>query len=236
MRSVFRTAFIIFLIFAAGLAFTGCAKHPKPAESAVSPPPAPALTAQEKKKIIVAKVNGVALSLEAFDWMVNRINAINRETSTSESQEETRKRAMDQLILQELAIQAAARQGLSVEDMYVDKAMEKIIANLGHEEGYNAFLASQQITPMEMRAQVERSLLTQLIFAREVLMKISVSDEDMRKEYESHRDQYTAQEKQMTYEEAKSTIEAKLKAAAQKIRREEWEQELKKDAKIEIVK
>ncbi len=42
-------------------------------------------------------------------------------------------------------------------------------------------------------------------------------------------------EKQFTFEEAKPTIEASYRMEAQKKRLKEWEQELRKDAKIEIV-
>ena len=43
-----------------------------------------------------------------------------------------------------------------------------------------------------------------------------------------------APERPLTYEEAGGAIERKLRAAAQQKRRQEWEQELKKDAKIEL--
>jgi hypothetical protein len=187
------------------------------------------------KKIVVARVTGADVSMDALVRMMNIMNASSPAASASASPEEIRKNALDQVILRELALQEAARRELRVEKEDVSRAMDNIIMRLGHEQGFTEFLEKQQLTEDEVRAQVEKSLLLQLIFNKEVLNKISVSNDDVRREYESRKDQYVTPEGQMSYEEAKGRIEGKLKAVALEKRREEWEQELKKDAKIEIV-
>jgi parvulin-like peptidyl-prolyl isomerase len=186
MKSVFRSTCILVLVFTAALIVTGCAKRP---------PIAPLAAAPEDKKIIVAKVNGTEITKFSLIDSMNRMSAINQQMSTSESQEATRKRALDQLVLQELALQEAVRQDLRVEETLLDKLMDKNIKNLGHEEGYRDYLEKQHLTSEEFRARIERGLLIQLIFAREVLAKISVPDEDVRKEYELRKGAFIAPEK-----------------------------------------
>jgi foldase protein PrsA len=313
-------------VFIAALGVSGCAKHPSGAENSA---PSPVLTPQEMRKIVVARVNGVGLHMDALVEQVNRMSAANQRDSSSGSREATRQKALDRLIFQELSVQEAKRQGLTLGEGGLDNAMAKLRAKLGHDEGYNNFLAKQNISEAELRSRVERSLLIQLVFDREVIRKVSVTEDDLRKEYERDRDGFITPEKiavvdvifflkqddpaslekankilaqvsadkeknpknlvadgtfivrsldiekglepelyeaarklkegelsgvvrthdsmhiikltrytpesRMSFEEVKGSLEGKLKAAAQKKRSEEWEGELRKNAKIEIV-
>ena len=58
--------------------------------------------------------------------------------------------------------------------------MDKFITSVGHEEGYKDYLERQHLTSVEVRTQVERSLLLQLIAIREVVAKVSMSDDEVR--------------------------------------------------------
>jgi parvulin-like peptidyl-prolyl isomerase len=323
LQSIFRGVFRMVLVFAAALSFTACMKH-----APVAPAPLLKVTAEDKK-IIVAKVNGAEITNHALIDMMNRIRLMNERISLAESREAVRKKALDQLVLQELALQDAARHGVSVEEELVDRTMEQFISKLGHEEGYKEHLAENHITSVEFRAQVERSLIIQRILTEEVIKKIMVTDADMKNEYDRAKAEYLAPEKvsvvdiavplkqgeqaamkkaqellaainadkdkdpshlahddtydirsitlekekepelfraarkikegelsgviplrdgihiikliaytperQKDFEEAKSSVEGKLKSAAFLKRRQEWERELNKDAKIEIL-
>jgi hypothetical protein len=185
------------------------------------------------KNIVVARVNGVDVTMDALVKMMNMFEAGSQDAP--ESREEIRKMALEQVVLRELALQEAARQGLRVEEGDLNQAMERLKLGLGHDEGFQRFLEKQNVTEQEVRAQVERGLLLRLLFKQEVIKKAApVSDDDVRTEYESRKEQYAAEGK-TSFEEAKGPIEKKLRAEAQTKRRQEWEQELKKDAKIEIM-
>jgi len=260
---------------------------------------------------------------------MNRLNAVNERRPTPEPPDVIRKKALDLLVLEELAVQQAKRQGVSLGQNGLDNAMEKLQANLGHEEGYKNYLEKEGLSEAELRSRVERSLLIQLMYGHEVVQKATVPADAARKEYEQHKDQYVAPEQiilvdvilflkqddsdsmkkanevlariqaekdkdpsnlttdgtfvvrtldsetdkepllydaarklkpgevsgvistpdslhiikllknvpegPMPYEEVSGAIERKLRAAAQQKRRQEWEQELKKDAKIELL-
>lgn len=326
MKSLFRSICIMALVFSAALIVSGCAKHTVSDEPIV-PLTGPALL--EAKRTVVARVNGADITRYSLITMMNRIQAKNRETSSSESREKTRKKALDLLVLQELVFQEAVRQGLHVEQPNIDRAIANLKRNLGGEQQFQDFLAKETLTVEELRSQVERLLLIDLIIAREVRDKVSVPDDDIRHEYELQKGRYVTPgkitvvdvvfflkqddeasitkaneilakinadqdknpmnlvpdktfivrdldldkerepalynaarklregelsgvikgsdsvhivkltkntpEQQMSYEEVKGTLEGKLRAARLKERRQEWERELKKGAKIEQV-
>ena len=326
MKSAFRSARILAFIFTALFATTGCVKQ-APVAALVSPLPPLAATPGDKT-IIVARVNSAAITRHSLIQMMNRMSAKNAETSLPESRDDIRKRALDKLISQELAIQAATRQGLLVEQAGIDKAIINLKENLGGEIKFQDYLAKEHSTEAELRAQVERVLLYELIGGKEVRDKAIVTDDEVRKEYELVKGQYITPEKitvvdvvlflnqddpasiskaidllskinadkdknpknlasdnafvvrdleldkekepaladaarklqqgelssvikardslhiiqlteyiperQMPYEEVKDSLEKTLKTAARKKRLQEWEQVLRKDAKIEI--
>ena len=315
------------IALAAALLLSSCAKHPPAVEAAA--PMRPIEATAEDKKIIIAKVNGTEITNYALLDMMNRLSAIGQRSAIAESREAVRKRALDILVLQELALQDAERQGLRVEDALVDRTVEQFISKLGHEEGYREYLAKNHITTVEFRFQVERSMIIQRILTEEVLKKVMVTDADLKKEYERTKADHVAPEtvsvvdiavprkqgeqaamkrsqellaainadrdkdpsrlvsdatfsvravtldretepalyetaralrtgelsgaikdgdtvhilklteytpaRQRSYEEVKGMIEGALKTAASIKRRQEWEQWLKKDAKIEIL-
>lgn len=327
MKPGFRISCIMLIIFIMlVITFPGCMHKRASVAGLVSSSPLASLPGD--KKIIVAKVNGAEITRYSLIDSMNRLSEINQRMSINEPRETTRKKALDQLVLQELALQEAARQGLLVEDAFLDRAMEQVITNFGHEEGYQIYLEKQNLTPVEFRGQVERSLIIQLIFDREVIKKTRVPEDDVRKEYERQKDRFLTPakvtvedvvifldqddpalmtkaneilanikadkdkdpknlvadktfivrsldidkekepvlydaalklkpgelsgvirtrdsvhiiqltqyipEKQLSYEEVKGSLEGKFRAEAQKIRRQEWERELKTGAKIEI--
>lgn len=192
MKSFIRYACIIGLVIAAELSITGCAKQPPAAQSVSSPSPE-ALRKMKMKETLVAKVNGVGLSLDALENMMARISTISHETSTAGPPEEIRKRALNQLVVQELAIQEAKRLGLSVKQRDIDAAISALV---GHElKDYDALLARLNVTDAEFRSELERSMLIRLVITREVIEKADVSEDEARKEYETRKEEYIVPEK-----------------------------------------
>lgn len=283
---------------------------------------------EESKKIIVARVNGAAITMEALVRVMNRIGAKKgRPAADAKEAEEVRKEALNRLILLELAYQRAKAEGLTVPQANIDKAISNVRENTGDEEGYRKFLQEEGVTEEELRQQVEVSLTVELLYAREVLGKVVVPEEEMKKEYEQMKDRFLkpeqvsvvdifflkkdddketgkkaeevlgklsadkdpwklvldgsfivrnlninkgkhkeiyeearkmkagelsgiikasdglhivklkeySPERFFTFEEAKGSIEGKMRFKAQEKRLHEWEDELKKDAKIEII-
>ncbi|MDA8099745.1 MAG: SurA N-terminal domain-containing protein [Nitrospiraceae bacterium] len=233
MRSLFRSSTIWSVVLGAALlGWSGCAKQPAP--SGQSPAPGLRVPAAEDKRTVVASVNGAGITRYELIDMMNRLSALNQRVAPAPDEESIKKRALDQLILQELALQEAERQGMHADPAVIDRTMDQYIARLGHEAGFREYLDQQHLTTVEFRQQVERSILIQLILTKEVLAKAAVSEDDARAAYEREKDRYMTPERQKTFDEARSSIEARLRAEAQLKRRQEWEKELKINAKIEL--
>jgi parvulin-like peptidyl-prolyl isomerase len=148
---------------------------------------------EEAKHIVVARVNGAVITKYSLDMMMDRMAAINRETRPLVSVEEIREKALDQLIFQELSIQEAVRQGMSVKGAEIESG---ITAVMGHDtEDIETFLAKQNMTSGELRTEVERRILIQRIYTREVVDKVSITDDDVRREYERRKNELVFPEK-----------------------------------------
>ncbi len=183
-----RTTVSIACIFALSLA-SGCARTPSVAKSGNGPSP------QEERKVVVAKVNGVPINRYVVTNMIRRMEAINQNAPSPESEAEIRRKALDQLIFRELAYQEAKKKGMTVEDQRVDFEMERFITSMGHEEGYNEYLNREQLTAADVRSDVERALLLQSIATVEVVQKVTVTDDEVRAEYERREKEFTTPER-----------------------------------------
>jgi parvulin-like peptidyl-prolyl isomerase len=176
----------------------GCQSGMRVTEKAPEQSPAPVQAGQadvgEAKHTVVAKVNGVDITLHALNSLTDRMAAIDRKSPSPASAEEIRKKALDQLIFQELSLQEAVRQGMSVKETEIESAITVIV---GHNtEDLEKFLAKQNITAEEMRDVIRRRILLQRIYAREVAEKVSIiTDDDVRKEYERRKSEYLVPEK-----------------------------------------
>jgi hypothetical protein len=148
---------------------------------------------EEAKHIVVAKVNGADITKYSLDRMMDRMAAINRETRPLVSAEEIREKSLDQLIVQELSYQEAVRQGLRVKGAEIESG---ITAAMGHDtEDIETFLAKQNMTSGELRSEIERRILIQRIYTREVVDKVSITDDDVRREYERRKNELVFPEK-----------------------------------------
>ena len=181
MRSFFRNSCIMVLVVAA-LVLAGCGKRPPAADA----------EALKEKKIIVAKVNGAGITKHALTVMTNRMAALNSKTPSPATPAETRQKALDQLIFQELSVQEATRQGLHVTGTEIESAISALV---GHKtEDVEKLQERLNMTGAELRSEITRRILLQRIYVREVAEKISVTDDDVRKEYERRRDEFVTPE------------------------------------------
>ncbi len=141
----------------------------------------------------VAKVNGVPITEKSVATEVRRIGG--KATKEFHSPGNIRQRAIDLLILQELACQKAKVLGLKVEHKSIEEAIAKLKKNLGSEEKYKNFLDREALTEAELAAQIERGLIFDLVFDKEVQERIVVREDDVRKEYEKTKEKFNKPEK-----------------------------------------
>ncbi len=177
------------IVLFASLIVTGCAITPQTAKPATTPQTA---VESDPKKIIVAKVNNTALTMEALIRMMNRLPA---KGGGPDALEEHKKRSLDKLVLQELAYQQAKAQGLGIDADKIDMAIDNLKTNISGEQEFSEYLKQQGTTEADVRSEVERRLLLELAYAREVLDKVTIPEEEMRAEYEKVKHLYVQPEK-----------------------------------------
>lgn len=144
------------------------------------------------RSIVVARVNGTDITMQALVRMMNRMGA--RQENAEGNIDELRNAALDRLVLQELAYQEAVRQGLHADGAAVDAALANVRANVGGDEGIQAFLQQEKLSEEELRSLVERSLTIEHVFAKEVYQKVVVPEKKVREAYEQEKKNYVLPE------------------------------------------
>lgn len=183
------------------------------------------------KKITVAKVNGVDISMHD---LIKEMNVIGPQyikpgqKRDSQVDEKVKKDALDRLIYRELAVQEAVRKGMKVPPENISDEFKKINANLREN------LIKSGLTEEEIKKQIERNLLIEMITEAEIFGKVTIDPEQVKKTYEKKKASYKGPSGQMSLEEARPLIEKELMTLAVNKREDEWVNELKKTAKIEI--
>lgn len=149
----------------------------------------------DEQNIVVARVNGVGITYEAVVRMMRRIMATKAYAEDPQEIEDVRKEALDKLVVQELAYQKARAEGIVVEEKALDDAIADLRKKLGSEERFQVFLEKESMTGQRLRPAVERNLVLQTVSEKEVTGKVTVSEDDVRKEYEKEKDKYATPER-----------------------------------------
>jgi hypothetical protein len=193
----------------------------------------------ESKKVAAAKVNGETITMFALLREMNavapRYAAAGRE-KTPELDGKIRAAALNTLIVQELAVQEARKRGLQVKPDVIDREIQNIQAKTGPGNAFQAYLAENGLTEAELRKTIEQDALFEMIAGQEVDQKITVTDAALKARYKKEKAGLTdASHRSMTFEESKGVLEQQLRAEAGEKRMREWEAQLKKGARIEIL-
>jgi hypothetical protein len=218
----------------------------KKTETAGAPPPDAHRSEMLKrsfeasKKVIAAKVNGEAITLFA---LLREMNAIAPQYLSQGRQRtpaldnKIRNAALNNVIIQELAVQEARKRGMKVNPDVMDGEIKKMKANAGSPAAFQEYLDNNGLTEDELRQTVEQDALFELIATQEVDEKITVTDAALRERYNREKAGLKdSAHRQMTFEQAKALLEQRVRAEAAEKRMRQWETELKKNARIEIVK
>jgi hypothetical protein len=194
---------------------------------------------EESKKVTAAKVNGEAITMFA---LLHEMNAIAPQYTaggtqrTPELDAKIRTAALNTLIFQEMAVQEARKRGMKVGPEVIDREMENIKAKTGPGDAFQEFLAKNGLTEKELRKTIEQDALFEMIAAQEIDTKITITDAALRKRYKKEKAVLKdPAHRKLTFEESRGMLEQKARAEAAEKRMREWEKELKKNARIEII-
>jgi hypothetical protein len=193
---------------------------------------------EEAKKIVVARVNGIGITMNDLIGEMNSIGpqyARPGQKKDPALDKKIRTEALDRLIDRELAVQEARRQGMTAPSQEVAAQMQKIRAGFKTEEDFRVSLAKAGITEEELKENIERNILVDMITEKEIFDKVKVDPALVKKTYEKDKASFAGPTgKKLSFEEARPLIEQKLMTPLVQKREDVWVDSLKKSAKIEI--
>jgi len=195
---------------------------------------------EESKKVTTMNVNGAVIT-EFF--VLREMNAAapqylaSGQKRTRELDAKIRRDAINVLITQELAVQEARRRSIAVPAAVMDDELRRIRSQAGSESAFKDYLVSNGLTEEELRKIIETDVLFERIASLEIDRKIDLSDAALRKRYEREKaGMQDAAHRQMSFEDARGMLEQRLRAEASEKRLKAWEKELRKNARIEILR
>lgn len=136
---------------------------------------------------VAATVNGVPISLETVDRAVNeKVPRISGHGSISESRRVAlRAEVLEDLITEELLVQEAKRRGLTVAASAIDEEAVKVKKRFPSDGDFTRALARNGISDEQFRKGLERHLLARQVLDREVISKVTVTEQTMKAYYEA---------------------------------------------------
>ncbi len=209
MSNLFRP--LLALLFAASLGATGMAQQAPPQQPPAAPPqPAPqqpatpAPVAQlgaaptEIIEQVLVKVNGDIFTksdLEARQIQVLR--ARNQSPQTDDELKRTLAEITPQLLVDSVDELLLVQRGRDLGYSLGDEQFNEILGNIKKEnkieteEQFEAALKQEGLTLPELRRSIERSMIINRVQQAEVFSRISVTEEEARRYYDTHPNEFT---------------------------------------------
>jgi peptidyl-prolyl cis-trans isomerase C len=182
MRKIACISMLALMVFA-------CKKgEEKKAQQAV----ADAQKGEEKITGTIAKVNGKPIDATLFNQEVDKLTQGGQRTIPEERLSRLKQSVLDRLIEDELLRQEEEKQGITVTQEESDKEFEKYRARFKTEEQFQNYLKYGKTTVEEIRKRLDSALALNKLL--EKLGKLNISEEEVKKAYESGIKAYTEPE------------------------------------------
>ena len=138
--------------------------------------------------VVVAKVNGTVFTQKNLETEVDRL--IPQLTFHRNVPPEKRKqyygKALDELINRELQYQDAKAKDIKIEKEKIDAQIEKFKKRFKSEKEYQAALEKEKATEEQVRARIEKELLAQAAYTRNVTEPAKMSEPALKEYYEKN--------------------------------------------------
>lgn len=137
----------------------------------------------------VAIVNGVALTEVDLQKIINELLPITfyHRTVTPEKRAELRKKALEELIKRELYYQEGKKTGIRINRTEINEGLETIKKRFKSKKEYKEALRQAGISEDDLKRDIERNLVIQKFYQKEVIEKSKISDEYLKDYYEKNK-------------------------------------------------
>lgn len=136
-----------------------------------------------------ASVNGVGILLTDFDTAVTRTQqqyAMAGQQLSPADMGQLRQQILDQMVAEELIYQKAIAQEMTVASQQVDSQMQQIRSQFQSDAAWEDALAQGGTTEEDLRAEVERSLLIQMLISQQVSAPPEITPEEIATFYDEN--------------------------------------------------
>ncbi len=134
---------------------------------------------------IVAIVNDDVITLSELNEMTNYL------THQDNPPLEVKRKVLEDLINSRLALQQAEKLGIHVSEEEIDMAIKELLVQNGATlEDLKRDLAKNGISFKEYKQWLKEQIVKSKLLASEVQGKVTVTDEEIKKYYEAHKDKY----------------------------------------------
>jgi parvulin-like peptidyl-prolyl isomerase len=140
------------------------------------------------ENIIVAKVNGTALTKKDLDTELDRL--IPQITFHRNVSPEKRKyyygKAIEEIVAKELQFQDALAKGIKNDKGKVEAQTEKFKKRFKSKEAFKAALDKEGLTEDQLQANIEKEMLVQAVIARTVTEPAQINEAELKEYYEKN--------------------------------------------------
>ena len=150
------------------------------------------------KQVVVAKVNGSEVTLDALLRAMNQIArkyARGTDPMAAQWAAQIKSEALERVIFEELAVQEAKRQGINPANEEINKAIQQSKERAGSDDAFREYLHELGMDEEGYRAQIERRHRYERIIDQEIFAKAKVEEKHLKKEYKKVKHQYVTPEK-----------------------------------------
>jgi len=148
--------------------------------------------AEKDQDRIIAQVNGRAITEKNLEEKMKA--TINRmyfhRNLPPEKEIQVKKQALEALILEELFYQEARKQNIKVDKKEINRRFDKITKRFKSRSDFKKALKKKGYTIKDFKKKIKREYLIQEAFRRNVLEKVSLTEEDLRKYYDENKSKF----------------------------------------------
>ncbi len=146
---------------------------------------------------IAATVNGYKITFAEFEAYYASQYPDQDEPENSEQAQMLRLNLLRELIDSHIVLQKAESLGLMAVDGEVDRQLERYSSPFDSDEEFLASLVDRGMTLEDLRLEIRRNLTIQKLFNKEISSRVTVTEEDLRADYEQNAAAFTFPEQQV---------------------------------------
>lgn len=188
----------------------------------------PVFTSEATDSTVVARVNGVAITKADLDVQTNRLlpRIFFHSDVSPEKRKKAEKKALENLIEEELFYQEAKRQGIKAERSEIKERLEAIKKRYPSKRAFNEAMDKYKLTIPMLEERIRKEILVERLLRKEV--SVNLSDKDVADYYNQNREKFKMPESvkvryiwvkiDPTMPDASKKAEDKAKEAYQKLK------------------